>query len=203
MVTMDFKENISYREAIEKKVFDSKKLTDSEKRWLFSNPRFNGRYDYPCYQRDIIDISCNRKTRIIINALRLTDEKIVYRPIVSVVGDGEIKVDNALLDLNGNPVSSKKTRMLVCLIDETRTSVSFDVISKSGLISIAYQCEYYDERTKLYTRESSDGAKLTYGMKKQIVSDHKSLYFCKSPIKPVDDFDSFVFSFEFKPEIQK
>lgn len=194
---MDYRENIKYRRSIEEKVFSSEKLSDSEKCWLYSNPRFNECFDFPCYQSDVISIPQNSETSITITALDYKDNTKIYRPVISVVGKGVIKMDGVLFNTDRKKCDYKETRILIPLLNTNRTSMSARIVSKSGLISIAYQCEYYDERMKLYTAEMSDGAKLTYGMKKQNVSDSEFVYYCKSPTEPNDlsnSFDSFIFS---------
>ena len=190
---MDYKMNISYRRSIEKKVFQSQKLTDVEKWWLLSNPRFNEQFDFPCYQRDVISIPENRETAIVITALSFGDDTKTYRPVISVVGKGWIQVENELYNMHGEKSSHKQTRMLVTLLNPSCTSTLVKVNSKSGLISIAYQCEYYDERRGVYMREVSDGANLSYAMKKQEISDNEYVYLCKNPSVHDAIFESFSF----------
>ena len=194
---MDYKENIKHRYFIEKKVYSSQKLTDEEKQWLRSNPMFNVRFDFPCYQKDVINIPENYETNVKITVLSYGDKTKIYRPVIGVVGKGTIKVSGELLDIGRRKVDYKETRILIPLFDRNINSTTETVFSKSGLMSIWYQCEYYDERMKLYTIEMSDGAKLSYGMKKSIVSDNEFIYYCKSPTAPndaEDAFNAFVFS---------
>lgn len=193
---MDYKDNINYRHSLEQKVFVSDKLTDSEKWWCFSNPMFNERFDFPCYKRDVISIPENQETIITLNALSFADNINQYRPVISVVGEGTIKVEHNLFMPSGKKSKSKKTRIFVALLDVNRNSTSFSVISKSGLISIAYQCEYYDERMRLHKCEFSDGANLAYGMKRKNMKNNKVVYYCNNPTNCTDTFDSFVFSIE-------
>ena len=194
---MDFKKNIEYRRTLNQKVFEGEKLTDAEKQWLKSNPMFNESFEFPCYQRDAIGIPVNFKTKVIITVLGQGDKTKVYRPFIFVIGKGAIEVQGELLNFLGEKVNYKETRMLIPLLDENRTSTCLTVSSKDGLIGIAYQCEYFDERMQIQTREISDGAKITYAMKKEVVSKNEFIYNCKNPaIKNEEStqFDSFVFS---------
>lgn len=194
---MDYKENINYRRSIIARVYKSEKLTDEEKWWLKSNPSFNPRFDFPCYQRDVIHIPKNRDVSVTVAAVSYGDKAKIYRPVISVVGKGAIKVSGKLLDTYNNEVDCKETRVLVTLLDENRRSTTVTALSKLGLIDIYYQCEYYDERMRLHTREMSNGANLLFGMKKLVVSDNEFLYYCKSPTAlnySTDCFNAFVFS---------
>ena len=194
---MDFKKNIEYRRTLTQKVFEGKKLTDAEKQWLNSNPMFNETFELPCYQRDSISISENLKTNMVITVLSRGDKTKIYRPVISVIGNGAIKVQGELFNSSGEKVDYKETRMLIPLLDENRMSTCVTVISKSGLIGIAYQCEYFDERMQMQACEISDGAKITYAMKKEVVSKNEFIYNCKNPTIKNDEstqFDAFVFS---------
>lgn len=194
VVTMDYKESINYRRSIERKVFSSEKLTGEDKRWLESNPRFNEKFDFPCYQRDVLRIPKKAETVITITPICYNDKTKIYRPVISIIGKGVIKVNSQLFDLDRKEVAYKETRVLIPLFDEKTSSISVTVVSDSGLINVEYQCEYYDELTRLHKREFSNGANLFFGMKKQTISDNEFLYHCKSPDVLVNNFDSFAFS---------
>ena len=190
---MNYKDNINYRHFLEQKVFEKKKLTDEDKWWLESNPRFNGKFDFPCYQRDILKIPENVETQVTISLSIHNDKAKIYHPVISVIGKGSIKVNGQLLDFNREIVNCNKTKILILLLEE-KNPISVSVVSKSGLLGIAYQCEYYDERTRLHTSEISDGANLSYGMKRCDVSNNEFVYYCKNPSVSDDSFDSYVFS---------
>ena len=191
---MNYKDNIEYRNSIEEKAYNREKITESEKWWLRSNPVFNPRFDFGCYQRDIIKFKENRDITVTITSLNCKDKTKIFRPAIGVVGKGSIKVNSQLLDIDGKAVDCKETRILIPLFNETRNSTTVRVSSKAGLISVWYQCEYYDESVKAYTIEMSDGANLSYGMKKQLISDNEFLYHCKSPTDSTDNFDVYAFS---------
>ena len=191
---MDHNDNINYRRSLEKKVFEKKKLTSEEKWWLNSNPMFNERYSFPCLKSDIIVIPKNQEITMHISVLRSEDNTKIYRPVICVVGKGEIKVENQLFDFNMNRCTCKSTRMLIPLFDENRSTISVRVSSQLGLVSVAYQCEYFDDRMNLYVQEISDGPKLSYGMKKSDVSDNEFVYYCKNPCICDDNFESYAFS---------
>ena len=191
---MNYQDNINYRRFLEQKTFTTEKLTDSEKWWLSSNPRFNEKFEFPCLQRDVINIPKKHETIITVSVLNYADNTKIYRPVISTIGKGKIKVENELFNSNMEICKKKETRVLIPLFDISRNTVSFNAISESGLISVAYQCEYYSERMKLYVREISDGANLSYGMKRSDLSDNEFVYYCKSPDASIDNFDSYAFS---------
>ena len=102
---MDYKENINYRKSIEAKAFMSQRLSKEEKFWLKSNPMFNAKFDFPCYQKDVIDILKKSETIVKLEVIKHSDKNKVYRPVVSVIGKGKIKTSGTLLDINKKPVS--------------------------------------------------------------------------------------------------
>ena len=191
---MNYKENINYRRSIEKKVMEKIKLTDEEKIWLSTNPRYNEKYSFPCLQRDIIAIPKNREINMVISELKNQDKTKIFRPVIGVVGKGKIKVAVELYDYDMRHCNSKETSILIPLFNRNRDTVSVRIYSELGLISVAYQCEYYDERMRLRVCEMSDGAKLSYGMKRCDISEKEFAYLCKSPTVSNDNFDSYTFS---------
>ena len=195
---MNYKENIKYRETIEGKAYKSEKMSSEEKWWCISNPMFNPKYDFPCYVRDAISVPKDKKIKVTIEVLDFDKTPNVYRPVIGIIGNGEILVDFDLVTYSGKKAKCRKTKILIPLVDREYRTETFELFSIDGLVSIAYQCEYYDKFMKLYKREISDGAYLAYGMKKQVLSENRYIYFCKNPKAQNDDFNSFVFMVNFE-----
>ncbi len=190
---MNYKENIKYRETIEGKAYKSEKMSSEEKWWCISNPMFNPKYDFPCYMRDAIFVPKNKKIRVTIEVLNFDNTPNVYRPVIGIIGNGEILVDFDLFTYSGKKAKGRKTKILIPLVDREYRTETFELFSIDGLVSIAYQCEYYDKLMRLNICEISDGAPLAYGMKKQVLSENRYIYSCKNPNARNDDFNSFVF----------
>ena len=204
---MDFIENIEYRQELNKKVAAGKKLTPSEKEWCKTNPVYNGKYTEPCYQRDIIQLSPNSSYNIKVTLEYSPNDNIFFEivdvcspnpevtiPTIGIPwGRGEIKAH--IIDQNPEEKTSKKVKFLGVLISKLRPTSSFVLNSEHGYMSIEYKHQYFKEKMKLYTRESSV-LNFAYGMKKELVSDNKVRYTCKNPLADHGVFDDLIFSVE-------
>ena len=196
---MDYLENILYRKQLDQKVFDGQKLSAEEKRWCLTNPLYNERWDFPCYKKDIIKLEPKKwhSVKVTFESSNFLNEKII--PIISIpVGEGEIKLENFIPNTVNDSVVSKKIKAVGIMINNGRQYSLFSVKSNLGFMSVAYQCEYFDSKMNVYKREISQGAQLTFGMKKEKISENKFLYYCKSGLGLLGDFNAFVFSVELK-----
>ena len=193
---MNYKDNISRRKQIEQKAA-KEKLTNEEKGWLYTNPVFNPKFDFPCLQRDIIDIPTKQEIIVTVSVLRYGENSKIYRPVISVVGKGKLVVDNELFDHNMRRMTTKETKVLIPLFLKSDT-VSFKAFLESGMLSLAYQCEYYNTLTNVHMCETSDGANLAYGMIKKEMSDGNIVYFCKSPTSAEFGEQDFSFGVDWK-----
>ena len=94
-----------------------------------------------------------------------------------------------------SPTGQTKTKMLGVYFDN-KPFPPFEMEAQLGLLSVAYQCEYFDASAGCFRRDSSQGAALSYGMLKEQIGENKIVYHCKAPF--ADSFDAFSFSVEWE-----
>ena len=188
---MDYLENIRRRKQISKKVNDRYKLTTEEKEWCAQNPLYNEKYEEPCYQSDVIELLPNHTYRITV-VLESCNHLCDTIPLIGVVlGKGEIRAHR--LDSSTGEEIEFVTKILGVLISKERPVSSFLLKSKNGYMSVKYECQYFDTRMNLFTRESSI-VNLAYGMKKEIINEHKVRYTCKHPLDERNTFKALTFT---------
>lgn len=193
---MDFRENIKYRESLEVRACQGEKWTSEEKAWAAMNPIYNPLYDYPVFCRDIITLLPNQKYKITVNRLSQTVEKDKFIPLLFIShGKGWITTSFPLMDIDMRLTSKTKTKMLGVHFDN-KPFLPFEMEAQLGLLSVAYQCEYFDTFMGCFRRDSSHGAALSYGMLKEQIGENKIVYHCKAPF--TDSFDAFSFSVEWE-----
>ena len=192
---MNYKENIAYRQLLNQKVCNGYRCTKEEKLWFQVNPMYNPRYDEPRYQRDLIQLKPKQLYQIKVKIELLNHDLMRMIPLIGVAaGKGEIVTVNPLFDIDEKQTEKYSTKLLGVLIDNDRPESQFTVKSQLGLVSVAYQCDYFDPYMKLEKRECSDGVNRLFAMNRKDISSNQVLYECKSPLK--EDFDALVFSIE-------
>ena len=192
---INFKENIKYRSYLAEKAINKQKITKEEREWLAENPVFNERYEEERFQVDILQLTPNCMCDVFVTVEVFDDSIDRMIPLFGVADKiGSIQCKNNLLDINENISKTNQTKVLGLIIDPPFQKAHFSFQSKKGLMSVGYQCDYYNNRTKLHMRENSAGASLAFAMIKTIISERKIKYSCKSPI--ADSFDAFVFCVE-------
>ena len=188
---MDINENIKAREELKEKSRKGQKLLIEERAWLLENPVYNEKDKL--LKRDILLLPAGKKT-----ILRITIESVCFsgKSICPAVGSvdpkGRIQTDCILLGRDGAPTGHTSARGLTIGADSS--PAEFDFQSKNGLLSVNYECDYYDTLTKRHTGGSSAGASNAYGMKKEVLSETKVRYNCRSPIDQT--FGALVFTVE-------
>ena len=192
---MHYKDNIAYRQKLLQKTCEGYHCSQEEKMWCITNPVYNELYDAPRLQRDIIQLKPNQKYQVKATLENLNRQDGSIIPIIGVVaGKGEIIPTNEIFDTDQFTSDKKSTKILGVLINSIHPQATFTFTSKLGLMSVAYQCEYFDHKTRLCKREMSDGANLSFAMIKNQISDNKITYACKSPCST--SFEALVFSLE-------
>ncbi len=198
-VSVNFKENIKYRESLNHRVILGEKLTAEEKEWFILNPTFNPLYDNEIYQKDIIQLVPNQQYSIIITLEHTGAQADEMFPIIS----GVTKKDCILFDehyevreVNDN-VKKGPVRIL-WLMDLLKNPLQSHIyMCGSGKLDIKYGCEYYDPKVRLHKRESSI-CNFGYAMKKEIISENKVRYSCKHALDDRNDFSGLIFTVEWK-----
>lgn len=185
---------IQYREAILQKARENIKITPQEREWLVTHPSYNKLLGYP-YLNIAIEKIIPEKWY----SLKITVEDINYdkkiNPVISVPAmKGEIICDFELIDYNGNVSKGKPVKMLGFEINCKKRQYEVRYKSKLGLLSVFYECDYFDEKQNLHMRQSSFGGNPAFAMEKHIVSDCITKFCCKVPGR--NSFDAMVFTVE-------
>ncbi len=190
---MNYKVLINRREQIMEKVYNKEKVTSEERYWLLTTPVFNNKYDSPVYLSDILSLKENCLYTISIKIISSNCSYEIF-PKVGVAGlKGKIITDGLLKNIDNEIVDCHETKVLVLTIDTNNPSADVQFISNDGMLKIGYSCTFYDSKMNIMKTQQSD-ANLSFGMKKNIISDNIVEYRCKSIFS--DSFDALIFSVE-------
>ena len=69
--------------------------------------------------------------------------------------------------------------------------------SKLGILSVSYECDYFDKNLNLLLRQSSNTGHPYFAMQREAISNNKAKYYCKDPC--ANTFDALTFSIEWIP----
>ena len=197
---MDYEKEICYREEILARVSKGEKITSGDRLWLVTHRIINRTLGYPYLNTDILHLCPN-----VNYSIRVKLEKLTYPcriiPCVTVPGGkGKIVSNSLLTDFNGNKTPKKNTKMLGLLLDSNHRESEFVYQSTLGLLGTSYECDYFDDKLHVMTRMNSCAGTPNFAMLTEVLAENRILYRCKSPIS--DDFESFVFSIEWKKAIK-
>lgn len=145
-------------------------VTPAERMWVATHPVYNCRLGFPYFNIAIEHLEPSKWY-----SLRVTMESIEYNeeilPIICVpAGEGKIIADFELEDLRGN-VSTGVPIKRVALPSKPNRTTEVQYLSELGLLSIRYQCDYFDKRVNLHKRETSSTGNPDLAMVRQIVNN--------------------------------
>lgn len=189
----NYEYEIRYREMLLQKVRNNSKITSDERIWLVTHPVYNQQLGFPFFNVAIENLEPN-KWYLVRVKLESTayDDRII--PIIGVpAGKGKIIADFELRDVRGNVSLGKPVKMLGFELEQHHMS-EVKYLSVLGLLSVEYECDYFDEKQNLYKRQASSTGDPSFAMKKEIINNHLVKYRCKSPIG--NSFDAMVFTIE-------
>lgn len=196
---MNYKENIRYRETIMKKAYAGEKWTKEEREWSLSNPLYNPKYEYEVLQKDIINLAPKQEYEVKVKIKTLNYHDGMFIPVIGVAtGKGYIKTDLQLLDIDGKEVDYQKTKILGLMINDKDSEATSTFSSDTGLMSVGYECDYYNSRSKIHVRAGSN-ANYAFGMIKVQISDNEVEYRCKLPFELKSPFDAMIFTVKWMP----
>lgn len=149
---------------------------------------------FPYYNKVIESLNSTSWYTLIINVESVSyDERII--PIIYVPADkGKIITDFELKDYNGNVSLGKPVKMLGFEFSQVPQTFQVEYCSMLGLLSVFYECDYFDSKRNLHKREASSTHNPNFAMARQVINDHTVRYHCKSPVG--DSFDAMVFTVE-------
>lgn len=182
------------RNEILKKVKSGAKISKEERFFLETTPAYNSALGYPYLLKDVVNINSSDKVSLSVVVESISyDEKII--PVISVPAQkGMISTSFELFNYKGELSKDNKTKVLgVDLSDEHKSTV-VQYKSDLSLLAVNYECWCYNMILKKTLPESSMCGKTNYAMSKEVVSENKIRYFCKSPDS--DSFDAMVFTVE-------
>lgn len=196
---LKYKTEIEYREQLLEKRSMGQRLTEDERFWLVTNPVYNRWHGYPFYNKDVISLRPNILYSIHIKIIEMPDRTPVTITLGVSDRKGKLISDEFLLDIDGNGTKKKTTKVLQFDLDKNKTDYYVKFKSEIGLLDISYGCDYYDERMKLFKKESSSTGNPCFAMIKDVISEVKVRYKCKHP--KVDMYDMLIFEIETEPII--
>lgn len=190
---LNYTEEIRYREEILQKVRNKVKVSPDERKWLATHSIYNRILGFPFLNMAIETLRPNQWYSLKIKVESVTyDGRIL--PVLHVpAGKGQISVDCELRDLKGRTSQGKSIQMLGVEWGIIGQEYLMDYKSSLGLISVEYECEYFDIKQKIQIRRTSS-TDHSFAMMRTVVNDHTVRYHCKSPQK--DSFDAMVFTVE-------
>ena len=177
-----------------KKVKSGAKISKEERFFLETTPAYNSVLGYPYLLKDVVNINSSDEVSLSVVVESISyNEKII--PVISVPAQkGMISTSFELFNYKGELSKDNKTKALgVDLSDEHKSTV-VQYKSDLSLLAVNYECWCYNMILKKTLPESSMCGKINYAMSKEVVSENKIRYFCKSPDS--DSFDAMVFTVE-------
>jgi len=191
-----YMDEIKQREQILDKVYNGKRITADERVWLITHSVYNRRLDFLAYNVAVEHLEAKKwyALKIKVESI-LYDERII--PIINVpASKGQIVTDLDLTDIDGKSVSTHSVKMLGLEWDDGHREFEVEYYSALGLLSVQYECDYFDSKQNLHMRKSSSTGDPDFAIIRQVVDDHKVRYCCKSPLN--DTFDAMVFTIEWE-----
>lgn len=191
---MNHEEEINYRNKILFRVRNGDKISAEDRVWLATHRLYNRLMGYPYLNTDIIQLLPKVNYRVKIKVETLSYQKRILPVIAIPGGKGGIYTNFALVDYNGNISKGKPVKMLGVLIDSEHDESEIAVCSHLGLLSVSFECEYFDEKQHLTIRKCSNVGDPNFAMIRETISENKIRYRCKIPGNIT--FDSYVFTIE-------
>lgn len=189
---MNHSEEIEYRNVLMSRIYKHEKLSSQECLWLKTHPIYHWSLGYPYLKADILSLEAEKTYRLHIKVEKLTYENQII-PIISVpAGKGTIHTDFPTKDFYGNDKTGKPVKVLGVTVNKDHQATNVCYSSDMGLLMVTYACNYYDAKHQMLLSDTSDSGSARLAMLKEIKSENKVLYRCKSPMN--DSFDSLVFS---------
>lgn len=162
--------------------------------WLKTHPIYHYELGAPFYLNVMETLEKNQWY-----SLRIAVESLNYTDSISLVinvpfGDGAIIAPFDIYDFRGRKRTKKPVKLLA-LESKKPEEYLVKFQGELGLLSVQYECAYYDARTRLHRLEVSGitgGSE--FAIRREPINDHTVRYFCKSPVS--DSFDAMIFTIE-------
>ena len=172
--------------------------------WLNTHSFYHYKLEAPFYLNVVETLEKNQwySLRIVVESLNYED---AISPVIKVAfGEGQIITDFEVRNFEGKASVGKPIKMLSFEPEKPEEyNVTFQ--GELGLLSVQYECSYFDAKRRLYRTElSGTTGGPEFAIRREPINDHSVRYFCKSPVN--DSFDAMVFTVEWKkrdPDLNK
>lgn len=189
---MNVENEIEYRQQLLKALCDGKKIKKDDKEWLETHTAYSDKYGYPFVVKDVIELIPNVEYIIRVELIAENGEHKISPIFIIPLKKGHIRSDYTVKDIYGK-VSNKNTISVLSTSNSKHNpNCEFKCLSKTGLLSISYECETTDYRGIKYMMDSTFAEPLA--MKKVNVADNKIQYSCSD--FESEEFDKYIFTVE-------
>ena len=196
----DYKSEIAERQYIKDKIRNNIKITPEERVWLMTHSVYNQKWGNDTFNVAVEHIEQNKwyVIRVIVESVSY-DKRIV--PVLSALPakKGKIVADFEMWNYNGVSVRNKSVKVLGFEFDDNKFEYEVEYFSDLGIISIQYECDYFDSKMNLNRRAHSCSEDPALAMRREIVDVNTIRYYCKSPID--SSFDALVFNVHWEEKI--
>lgn len=190
-----YTKEIKQRKNILEKVRNGIKISPNDRIWLMTHSLYNEQCGIDTFNVAVEQIAPKKSFFIKIKVESIFyDQRIL--PIISVPAQkGKIIADFATYDYSGKK-TEKPVKMLGFEQNNNVDEYQIEYFSDLGLLSVEYQCDYFDKTTNLSKRESSSTGNPNFAMRRQPINDYTVRYCCKSPTDV--SFDALIFTVQWK-----
>lgn len=182
---------ITIREEIMNKIYSKNSISQEERIWLETHCVYNRLLGFPYLNSDIIHLSANSEYQINVKWLSATYDGRILPEFRAPCGKGSIITNFPVTDMRGKTTTGKPIKALGCLVDKDHKETTFVYKSELGCFALGFECEYYDEKMKLFRREHSTSGYPALVFKREEINETEFVYYCKAPTS--DEFNSLIF----------
>ncbi len=189
-----YNEEIAFRHFLHEKIANGKKLTKEERIWIETHKTFSARMGYPYLKLDYIELKKGINYLFKVSLISCNYPWMIEPCFMVPNWEGGILSDGDLYDLNGKQSKNKEVKIFIPLLRNNKTVFEFTYHSDLGGIRVSFQCEYYDQKMRLFKHLLSHNIEGLF-MLREDVDSNTIIYRCKGEY--AKRYDSLVFKVEF------
>lgn len=196
----NYKSELEERERIKSKVRNNIKITPDERKWLMTHSVYNQKWGNDTFNVAVEHIDPNKWYVVRVSVESVSYDKRIV-PVLSALPakKGQIVAEFEVRNYDGVPVENKPVKVLGFEFDDNKFEYEVEYFSDLGIISIQYECDYFDSKMNLNRRAHSCSEDPALAMRREIVDVNTIRYYCKSPID--SSFDALVFNVHWEEKI--
>ncbi len=198
----NYQKEIEKRAFILNKVRNKTKISPDERLWLMTHSVYNQKLGNDAFNISVEHIKPNEWFLVKVRVESVShDGRII--PILSAVPakKGQIVADFGMCNYNGELIENKTIKAIGFELRDIDFEYEVRFFSDLGLISVQYECDYFDLKQKLNKREASGSGNPDFAMKRQEIDQNTVRYYCKSP--NANSFDALIFTVHWEEFIEK